>query len=133
MTVRRLQRRRNSALKSQPLTRDNLDGRTYAAKEFDRIVAGLISDLGGQGAITTKESELIIAFAGAALTVQHVNTRLLSGQQLEPSEQASAVSSLVRVAARLPDGRRARDVTADIINALDLNSAVEADTSGLED
>ena len=43
-------RRLHRATRPQLLTRDALDGRTNAAKTFDRIRAGIRADLGGDDA-----------------------------------------------------------------------------------
>jgi hypothetical protein len=95
--------------------RDQLDGRTNAAKTFDRIRAGICADLGGDDALTTVESALIDAFCGATIQMHDLNTRLLLGEQIDLSDHAAAISAMVRVASRLGVARRARDVTPDPI------------------
>ena len=50
--------------------------------------------------------------AGAAVTLQHLNTQLALGQPIDLSQHAQAVSAKVRVASRLGLQRRARDVLA---------------------
>jgi hypothetical protein len=92
------------------LVRSQLDGRTNAAKLFDRLVADIENDLGGQSALSTIERALIEGFAGAALTLHHLNTKLALGQAIDLSQHAQAVSAMVRVASRLGLSRRAREV-----------------------
>jgi hypothetical protein len=104
-------RRRHRAAQPQLLTRDRLDGRTNAAKVFDRLVADIEADLGGHDRLSTIECQLIEAFAGAAVTLQHLNTQLALGQKIDLSEHAAAVSGMVRVASRLGLQRRVRDIT----------------------
>jgi hypothetical protein len=104
---RRLDKKRT---RPQLLTRDQLDGRTNAAKVFDRLVADIESDLGGSDRLSTIERSLIEAFAGAAVTLQHLNTQLALGQEIDLSQHAQACSAMVRVASRLGLQRRARDV-----------------------
>src|SRR6516225_10163829 len=53
----------------------------------------------------------IEAFAGAAVTLQHLNTRLALGQEIDLAQYAQTVSAMVRVASRLGLRRRARDLT----------------------
>jgi len=48
------------------------DGRTSAAKAFDRLVADIESDLGGSDRLSAVERALVEGFAGA-LTLQHLN------------------------------------------------------------
>jgi hypothetical protein len=94
----------------QLLTRDQLDGRTNAAKIFDRLVANIEADLGGRDQLSTIEVALVEAFAGAAVTLNNLNTRLALGQPIDLGEHAQCVSAMVRVASRLGLQRRARDV-----------------------
>ena len=96
------------------LTRVELDGRTRARKLFDRIASGIAADLGGRDRLTTIEVALVEAFAGAALHLYNLNARLMLGDEIDLSEHAHAVSSLVRVASRIGTGRRPRDVTPNL-------------------
>jgi hypothetical protein len=55
---------------------------------------------------------LVEGFAGAAVTLQHLNTQLALGQPIDLFQHAQAVSAMVRVASRLGLQPRARDVLA---------------------
>jgi hypothetical protein len=76
--------RKPSETSSSPLAQGNpplltcreLDGRTSAAKAFDRLVADIESDLGGSDRLSAIERALVEGFAGAAVTLQHLNTQL---------------------------------------------------------
>jgi hypothetical protein len=103
--------RSKKATKPQLLTRAVLDGRTNAAKLFDQLVANIQNDLGGRSELSAIELTLVEAYAGAAITLENLNTRLLLGEQINLSEHAQAVSAMVRVASRLGLQRRPRDVT----------------------
>jgi hypothetical protein len=103
--------RNKKRIKPQLLTRDQLDGRTSAAKVFDRLVTDIEGDLGGHDQLSTIERALVEAFAGAAVTLHHLNTKLALGEQIDLSEHASAVSAMVRVASRLGLARRAKDIS----------------------
>jgi len=103
-------RRSKRATRPQLLSRATLDGRTNAAKAFDRLVADIESDLGGHDQLSAIEVALVEAFAGAAVTLQHLNTQLALGQPIDLSQHAQAVGAMVRVASRLGLQRRARDV-----------------------
>ena len=105
-----IRRRSKRATRPQLLTRNLLDGRTNAAKIFDRLVTDIESDLGGHGQLSTIEVALIEAFAGAAVTLNNLNTRLALGQEIDLSQHAQAVSAMVRVATRLGLQRRAKTV-----------------------
>jgi hypothetical protein len=85
-------------------------GRTNAAKAFDQLVAAIEVDLGGRDQLSTIERALIEAFAGACVTLHHLNTKLALGESIDPSQHAQAVSAMVRVATRLGLARRAKDI-----------------------
>ena len=74
-------RRSHKATQPQLLTCRELDGRTSAAKAFDRLVADIESDLSGSDRLSAIEGALVKGFAGAAVTLHHLNTQLALGQQ----------------------------------------------------
>ncbi len=92
------------------LTREQIDGRTASARQFDAIVRAIAVDLGGADQMTEIQKHLVAAFAGAALHVQDLNAKLMLGQEIDISEHAQAVGTLTRIARRLPLGRVAREV-----------------------
>jgi hypothetical protein len=67
--------------------------------------------LGGRDRLSTIEFALIESFAGAALHLQNLNARLMLGEEIDLSEHATAISSLVRICSRIGTGRRPRDIT----------------------
>ena len=122
-------KRSKKATRPQLLTRDQLDGRTNAAKFFDKIVVDIENDLGGHDQLSTITRALIEGFAGAALTLCNLNAQLALGELIDATEHAQAVSVMVRVASRLGIQRRARDVTElsfnDYLARADLETAGE--------
>jgi hypothetical protein len=103
-------RRSKVATKHQLLTREMLDGRTNAAKYFDNLASAIQADLGGRDHLSTIELTLIEGYAGACVTLQHLNTKLALGQEIDLSQHAQCVSAMVRVATRLGLARRAKDI-----------------------
>ena len=95
----------------QMLTRDELDGRTNAAKLYDRIVAEVERDLAGPENLSAIERSLVQAFAGATITMHNLNTRLLLGEEIDFMQHCASVSAMVRVASRLGLQRRAKEVS----------------------
>ena len=91
-------RRAHRATRPQLLTRDRLDGRSNAAKVFDRLVVDIEADLGGRDQLSTIERALVEGFAGAAVTLYHLNTKLALGEKIDLAQHAQAVSAMVRVA-----------------------------------
>jgi hypothetical protein len=100
------------------LTRENLDKRTKASRQFDAIARGIASDLGGEAQLSTVQKHLVEAFAGAAIHVQDKNARLLLGEEVDIVEHCQAISTLVRVAQRIGLRRVARNITPDLSNYL---------------
>jgi hypothetical protein len=114
----------------QLLTRDQLDGRTNAAKAFDQLVTDIEIDLGGHDQLSAIERALVEGFAGAAVTLQHLNTQLALGQEIDLNQHAQAVSAMVRVAAKLGLQRRARDVRE--LSLAEINEEYEQRNAGAQ-
>lgn len=135
--------RPSRANKVRLLTAKALDGRTRARRQFDAIALGIAADLGGEDNLTTLERHLIEAFAGAATHVHDLNARSLKGEKVDVLTHSQAISSMVRVAARIGIDRRvlhditpslddiAREIEAEKAAALEAENAeaaVEAET-----
>jgi hypothetical protein len=101
----------NGRGKVRLLTRQSLDGRTKARKQFDTIAGGIAADLGGEDRLSTVQRHLVEAFAGCAVVLQAINARILLGEEVDITDQASAASTLVRLAQRIGINRVPRDVT----------------------
>jgi hypothetical protein len=93
------------------LQRSQLDGRTAAAQAFDQLVADIESDLGGHHQLTAIEKGLVEGFAGATIILQSLNAQMALGQIIDVADLSQSISSMVRIASRLGEQRRARDVT----------------------
>jgi hypothetical protein len=117
-SVKPVKRRSHKRTRPQLLTRATLDGRTNAAKVFDRIVADIESDLAGRDRLSAIERQLIEAFAGAAVSLHHLNTQLALGQTIDIGQHAQCVSAMVRVASRLGLQRRTKDITPTLADIL---------------
>jgi hypothetical protein len=66
----------------------------------------LLFNWGGEGNLTTVQRHLIEAFAGASITVDNLNARLLLGEKLDILECSTAISTVVRVAHRSSSRRQ---------------------------
>src|SRR5262245_61985535 len=88
----------NGRGKVRLLTRQALDGRTKARKQFDAIARGVAADLGGQEQLSTVQKHLLEAFAGAAVHMHDLNARLLLGCEVDLTEHSQVISTLVRLA-----------------------------------
>jgi hypothetical protein len=112
VTDTQMQRRPNGHRKARLLSRDALDGRTTAAKQFEAIASGIAADLGGEDRLSTVQKHLVEAFAGCAVVLSDINTRAMTGvEQIDLLAYSTAVSTLVRVANKLGIRRLPRDIT----------------------
>jgi hypothetical protein len=119
--------RASKAIKVRLLTRKSLDGRTRARKQFDAIANGIASDLGGEDHLSTVQRNLVEAFAGAAVHVHDLNARLLKGEPVDVLTHSQAISSMVRIAARIGINRVARDVSPNLQEYLEQQQNGESD------
>lgn len=108
------------------LTRESLDGRTYAARLFDQWLSEIENDLGGRAELSTIERTLIRAYVSAAIVAENLNAKLLLGEEIDFSQHSQCVSAMTRVASRLGIRRRARDVVPDLAEYLELKARARA-------
>src|SRR5262249_13151731 len=101
-----LSRRKRAEL----LSREHLDGRTKARRQFDAIASGIARDLGGEDRLSTIQKHLVEAFAGVAVHVHDLNAHLMLGEQIDVAEHAHAISTMVRVATRIGVRRIAKEI-----------------------
>jgi hypothetical protein len=96
--------------KPMPLTRDNLDSRSAAAKLWDRMATDITSDLGGEENLSTIQRTLINAFCAVSIQLTDLSTQSLLGKPVALSDLSLAASTLVRLAVRLGISRQPRTV-----------------------
>ena len=103
----------NGKGKIRLLTRHALDGRTKARRDFDAIVRRIASDISGgdESRISTIQWGLIEAYTSAKTCLDDFNARRMLGQKIDLLELCQTITTLVRVASRLPLERVQRDVT----------------------
>jgi hypothetical protein len=104
----RHRRNRHNRPKYQIPSRVHLDGRTAAAKEFDRLYNAVATDLGND---LTAEKALVEGFVGATVVLQSLNTQLALGREIDLAEHSAVCSSMVRIAAKIGLSRRSRIVS----------------------
>jgi hypothetical protein len=92
------------------ITRDGLDNRSSAARQFNAIVLRVTADLGGADNVSEVEKHLVTAFAGAAILQGHQLAKMLNGDAIDIHEFSSLTTAMIRSATRLGTERRAREV-----------------------
>ena len=78
-----VKKRPNGHLRQRWFSREELDGRTRAAKMFEHVEASVIEDLGGEDNISAVQRHLISAFAGMAVCLEDLNVRIMLGEQVD--------------------------------------------------
>ena len=114
-------------MKPQLLTRDHLDRRSNAFKLSEEITAKLVAELGGSDRLNTKQRMAVEAMVGAYIIQHNIITRMLMGEDIDVSAHASAVHSMLRAGACLPDPQP-KDVTPSLSEILqDTEEAEQVD------
>lgn len=86
-----------------------VDGRSLIARRYHDIASAILVDQGG--ARSESRVQLIRRFAAAAVLAEQMEARLANGEQINISEHALLVSSMVRVARQIGVNRIAKDIT----------------------
>jgi hypothetical protein len=110
-----------SEYRNKLLRREDLKGRTYAARRFDQLVRAIETDLGGRQQVSAIEGKLIEAFAGAALSLDHLNALLDAGYPIDQkliTMYGLCANTLTKVAGRLGTKRVPREVTTPTLNRI---------------
>jgi hypothetical protein len=115
-------KRKHVAVKPPLLTRALLDQRTNVAKAFNRLIRDIHSDLGGRDRLSAIELALVEAFAGASVTLDALNAKLLLGEDIDLGQYMQASSTMVRIGSRLGLQRRQRDVSPSLSSYLEQQS-----------
>ena len=102
-------RRRHRALKL--IQRNQLDGRTSAARKFDAVAHAIAEDLGGEAHLSAIQKHLVEAFAGVAVHLSDLHAHMLLGEPINICEHATAVSTMVRIGQRIGIRKLPRDIT----------------------
>ena len=106
---------------------DDLDRRTNAARLALETQDAIISDLGGEGQLSTLERLAAQHAALAAAVVNDAYTRWLKGEEVSLPELATVQNCYLRIADTLGFARRAKDVTKSIETYLQDNKEISSD------
>jgi hypothetical protein len=106
----------NGKGKVRLLTRQALDGRTKARRDFDAVHRRIINDISGgdPARVSTIQQYYAEALAMLGVYLDDFNARQMLGQKIELLELCQTITTFVRVASRLPNARVQRDVTPDL-------------------
>ena len=91
-------------------TIDELDRRTRPFRRYSAIRAGVIDDLGGEGALSEVQKQLVSKFATLALTLEAIEAAALAGQPIDAEAFGRTSGHLRRLAEAIGLERRMKDV-----------------------
>jgi hypothetical protein len=96
----------------------DLDRRTTAYRNAERLFADLLSDLGGEDHASTAQRELAHRASVLGAIIQDAEVRYLKGEPVDLNAHLASINSYRRVLATLGLERRARPVRSlhDIIH-----------------
>ena len=89
----------------------DLDGRTKARKAADKLLAELISDMGGDAHVSAGRRALAEHAAILAAMAEHQGAQFLSGTPIDIGEYTTTTNALRRLLTDIGLERRSRDVT----------------------
>ena len=104
-------RQKNWTPRPKLVDRSSLDGRTTAARLYDKLIGDVVADLGGLDQVGQIEHGLDHRYVASRLGVESHAARMVAGQAVDWSEFAGTASTMIRAAARLKPWRRLKDVT----------------------
>ena len=93
-----------------------IDGRTRPALAFKTAVGDLVSDLGGDAAVSRAELELIRRAAGLSVLAAQIEAAIVSGEKIDVERYTAAINAQRRVLVtlglktRIQEAPRLRDV-----------------------
>jgi hypothetical protein len=102
--------RKHRAFKVRLPTRETIDHRSFASKQFSAIAEAIYSDMGGRDQCSAVTLRLIEAFCGAAVLSEAMNVQLMLGEAVNHNDFCQVASTLCRIGSRLGLHRRPRDV-----------------------
>lgn len=89
----------------------NCDQRSAIARRYRDVINAILVDQAGIDGCSEARRQLIRRFAAVSVLAEQLESRLVSGEQIDINEHATLSSTLVRLAQRIGIDRRMRDVT----------------------
>jgi hypothetical protein len=115
-SAKRRGNRPNRPTKFTPLTREQLDARTHAAKLWDQMEARITSEVGGD--VTAVQQALITAFCSVAISLNDLTAKNLLGQPTNIADLSLAASTLTRLAQRIGVARKVKSAAPTLSDML---------------
>jgi hypothetical protein len=106
MTVIDLKKRQANSRATRDLV--EIDKSSHAGRFQAKLIRDIEQDLAGRRNLSRIESELVGAFAGAAMTLRYLNHQILLGElsEIDLSGYATIASTMLRIGSKLGLSRR---------------------------
>jgi hypothetical protein len=88
----------------------DVDGRHFIARRYRDIASAILVDQGGEEQCSESRKQLVRRFSAAACLAEQLEARLAKGEQIDITQHALLVSTMVRVANKIGIDRIPKDV-----------------------
>jgi hypothetical protein len=96
----------------------DLDRRSLEFKRYEEVRAAVISDLGGEDAVSTAEAQITDKAAFIAMTLERMQITSLNGEAIDLQRYGELTDRLRRLFESVGFSRRQREVTPTLANLL---------------
>jgi hypothetical protein len=115
---------RNKLTNGKDLLPD-VDGRSILYKRFKDIARLVAADQGGLDALSEARVQLVRRFAATCVMAEQIEANMCNGLEIDINQHTALSSTLVRLGARIGIDRRAKHITPNLTDYLELQSAPE--------
>jgi hypothetical protein len=115
---------RNKLTNGKELLPD-VDGRSILYKRFKDIARLVAADQGGLDALSEARVQLVRRFAATCVMAEQLEANMCNGLPIDINQHTALSSTLVRLGARIGIDRRAKHITPNLTDYLELQPAHE--------
>ena len=98
----------------------DVDGRSLLYKRFKEIARLVAADQGGLDALSEARVQLVRRFAATCVMAEQLESDMCNGLEIDINQHTALSSTLVRLGARIGIDRRAKHITPNLTDYLEL-------------
>lgn len=103
----------------------DVDGRSLLYKRFKEIARLVAADQGGLDALSEARVQLVRRFAATCVMAEQIEADMCNGLEIDINQHTAISSTLVRLGSRIGIDRRAKNITPNLTDYLELQSKPE--------
>lgn len=103
----------------------DVDGRSLLYKRFKDIARLVAADQGGLDALSEARVQLVRRFAATCVLAERIEADMCNGLEFDINQHTALSMALVRLGSRIGIDRRAKHITPNLTDYLELQSAPE--------